>query len=77
MQDRKGKRDAPDAVERAAVAALTGVGSMSGEWWFWNPAARVGHLRVPVTPDEYEQVPPGCVVDDAGEEGEWRDRTTI
>lgn len=75
LQDRKGKRADAVTVERAAIDALAGVGSTAGEWWFWNPAALVGHLRVPVTADEYEQVPPGCVVDDAGEEGEWRDRS--
>jgi hypothetical protein len=74
-QDREGPLDSPLTVEEAAVKSLAGVGSASGEWWFWNPAACVGHLRVPVTVDENEQVPPGFVVDDAGEEGAWRERT--
>ncbi len=62
------------AVERAAVAALAGVGSTEGEWWRWSPSF-VGHLRVPVTDEEFALVPPGGVVDDAGEEGVWRERS--
>lgn len=77
VQNRKGKLDDERTVEAAAVAALAGVGSTAGEWWDWNgdPSRRVGHLRVPVTPTEYEMVPPGIVVDDAGDEGVWRPRT--
>lgn len=53
---------------------LTGVGG-DAEYWFWNPAVLVGHLRVPVTAAEYARVPPGCVVADAGESGPRRPRT--
>lgn len=65
---------APGRLERAAVALLRGVGG-DREWWLWNRTARVGHLRVAVTEDEYARVPPGCVVADAGETGPERKRT--
>jgi hypothetical protein len=44
------------------------------EWWIWNPAVRVAHLRVALTAAEAGQVPPGCVVADAGESGPERRR---
>lgn len=53
---------------------LEGVGD-DVEWWVYNPAARVAHLRVPVTAAELELVPPGCVVGDAGVTGPLRPRT--
>ncbi|MFE9099771.1 hypothetical protein [Actinomadura geliboluensis] len=65
----------PRLAEREAVRLLTGVGAPDREWWIWVPAL-VGHLRVPVTKDEYAQMPPGCVVADAGESGPRRPRTT-
>lgn len=65
----------PETSERLAVEALTGVGDPTVEWWFYNSAARVGHLRVPVTPDEVRLVPPGIVTMDAGESGPLRPRT--
>lgn len=74
LQNRRGKLDDQAVVEAAAVGALAGVGSTEGEWWQWG-ASRVGHLRVPVTDEEFELVPPGSVVDDAGDEGEWRERS--
>jgi hypothetical protein len=55
------------------VRLLAGVGG-DHEWWIYS-AARVGHLRVPVTAAEFEQIPPGCVVADAGESGVQRPRT--
>lgn len=65
-------------LERLAVGALRGVGGPS-EWWvhalMLNGPAIVGHLRVPVTPDEYALVPAGLVVTDAGETGPQRPRT--
>jgi len=65
-------------LERLAVAALRGVGGDS-EWWIaglmLNGPAIVGHLRVPVTADEYLLVPPGLVTTDAGETGPPRPRT--
>jgi hypothetical protein len=61
-------------VEKHAIKALRGVGGES-EWWHWNPHARVGHLRVPVTRAEYAQMPPGQAFDDAGETGPQRTRT--
>jgi len=67
--------DSPDLAERAAVRALRGVGGLS-EWWWWNPQARVGHLRVPVTDAEFAAIPPGMAVDDAGETGPQRPRST-
>jgi hypothetical protein len=74
-KDRKAKRSAPDQAEMEAVKLLRGVGDPEREWWIWNPVAMVGHLRVPVTAVEYAQVPPGCVVGDAGETGPLRRRT--
>lgn len=68
----------PARAERLAVAALRGVGGPR-EWWVHGlrltGAAVVGHLRVPVTPEEYELVPPGLVTSDAGETGPERART--
>ncbi|MGI5286615.1 hypothetical protein ACQEVF_25205 [Nonomuraea polychroma] len=52
---------------------LAGVGG-EREWWIYSPG-RVGHLRVPVTAPEYELIPPGCAVADAGESGPERPRT--
>lgn len=60
-------------AEREAIRLLTGVGG-DREWWLWS-RAWVGHLRVPVTAAEYTQVPPGCVIADAGETGPERPRT--
>jgi hypothetical protein len=65
-------------LERLAVAALRGVGG-GHEWWVYalmlNGAAVVGHLRVPVTADEYALIPPALVTADAGETGPRRPRT--
>jgi hypothetical protein len=65
-------------LERAAVAALRGVGG-DYEWWvhalMLNGPAIVGHLRVPVTPAEFALIPPGLVTTDAGETGPMRPRT--
>lgn len=76
---RKGRfLDDEARLERLAVAALRGVGGPT-EWWVYalmlNGPSIVGHLRVPVTPDEYAQVPPGLVTTDAGETGPQRERT--
>lgn len=65
---------APGRLERIAVSMLAPVGGDT-EWWLWNPRAAVGHLRVAVTAAEYEQIPPGCALDDAGESGPPRRRT--
>jgi hypothetical protein len=65
----------PGLAEAAALRELAGVGSVEREWWWWNPVRYAGHLRVPLTPAEYEQVPPGVAVDDAGETGPERPRT--
>ncbi len=73
--DRTSKRDAPTQAEAEAVKLLRGVGDPDREWWYWNPAVLVGHLRVPVTPAEFELVPPGCAVADAGESGPLRPRS--
>jgi hypothetical protein len=62
------------AAEKEAVRLLRGVGGQR-EWWTWNPRVLVGHLRVPVTPAEYRQVPPGVAAGDAGETGPERRRT--
>jgi len=67
------KLRAPGRLERAALQLLASVGGDT-EWWVWRPAARVGHLRVALTATEYERVPPGCVIGDAGESGPPRRR---
>lgn len=64
---------APGRLERAAVALLADVGGDT-EWWLWNLATRVGHLRVAVTDAEYSAMPSGCVVGDAGPAGPARRR---
>lgn len=74
-KDHRSKRDAPAQAEVEAIKLLRGVGNQEREWWLWNPAALVGHLRVPVTPEEFEMVPPGCVIGDAGETGPLRARS--
>lgn len=63
----------PSRLERLAAAELRGVGG-DREWWFWNPRAAVGHLRVAVTPQEYALVPPGCALSDVGQTGPERRR---
>lgn len=64
----------PALAEREAVRLLTGVGGPDCEWWIYTPAL-IGHLRVPITVTEYEQMPPGCAVADAGDSGPQRART--
>lgn len=66
----------PGPLEIASIRLLAGVGG-DREWWIWNPAARVAHLRVSVTPDEYALIPPGCAVSDAGDTGPERPRTHL
>lgn len=67
-----GKRvSVPELAEKEAVRCLRGVGG-DREWWLWNEEAKVGHLRVAVTPEEYAQVPPGVAEHDAGESGPER-----
>ncbi len=73
-QTRTGPVDDQAMCERRAIAVLQRVGGPR-EWWYWNPAVRVGHLRVGVTPAEYLLVPPGCARDDAGETGPERPRS--
>jgi len=63
----------PQIAEKEAVKLLAGVGG-DVEWWLWTDN-RVGHLRVALTAEEYERVPPGCVLADAGESGLQRPRT--
>lgn len=64
----------PVICEREAVKLLRGVGG-DREWWWWNPDALIGHLRVAVTVAEHAVMPPGLAVDDAGESGPERPRT--
>lgn len=64
----------PGLAEAEAVKLIAGVGGDT-EWWIWPPS-RIGHLRVAVTAAEHAQMPPGCAVDDAGESGPPRPRTT-
>lgn len=66
--------DAPQLAEAEALRSLRGVGG-AVEWWWWNPEARVGHLRVAVTPEEHDAMPLGQARDDAGETGPQRPRS--
>ena len=63
----------PALAEKEAVRCLRGVGG-DREWWIWNAQARVGHLRVAVTPEENAQLPPGLAEHDAGPSGPERPR---
>lgn len=64
----------PRRLEREAVDALRGVGG-DREWWYYSPR-RVGNLRVAMTAEEAEQLPPWeGPIDDAGESGPERPRT--
>lgn len=76
LQSSRGRRrDAEHDLKRHAIRALAGVGG-DREWWYWNPVALVGHLRVALTPAEYEAMPTWCgPIDDAGESGPERERT--
>jgi len=65
---------APELAEKEAIRWLRGVGN-DREWWIWNDAARVGHLRVGVTDEEFEQMPCGIAEHDAGDNGPERLRT--
>lgn len=65
---------APGIAEKEAVRCLRGVGG-AREWWLWNEAAKVGHLRVAVTGEEFALIPAGVTYDDAGEAGPERCRT--
>lgn len=71
--DRQGTRKLhqPALAEKEAVRLLSGVGG-DREWWIHT---HLGHLRVPVTPEEFRQVPPGCAAADAGDSGPQRPRT--
>jgi hypothetical protein len=71
---RRGPLDLPSICEPHAIRALAGVGG-DREWWIWSPA-RIGHLRVAVTPEEHAAMPAGVALDDAGESGPERARRT-
>lgn len=58
----------PSLAEKKAITFLSGVGG-EREWWYWNPVAMIGHLRIGVTDEEYAVMPPCEAVDDAGETG--------
>lgn len=64
----------PKLCEREAVKLLRGVGG-DREWWWHNPDALIGHLRVNVTGDEAAGMPCGVAEHDAGETGPERTRT--
>ena len=73
---RREERSAQPAIcEREAVRLLRGAGS-EREWWFWNPATLIGHLRVGVTEAEFAALPQMQAVDDAGETGPERERSS-
>jgi hypothetical protein len=65
------RQDVPQVCERDAVRLLRGVGS-AREWWWWNPEALIGHLRVGVTEAEFAELPQMQAIDDAGETGPER-----
>ncbi len=67
------KVDQPRLTENEAIRLLTGIGG-DIEWWIHSDML-VGHLRVAVTTAEYERIPPGCAVADAGDSGPQRPRT--
>jgi hypothetical protein len=69
---RRGKIDNPGYLEAVAVDALAGIGGPS-EWW--TCPRGIGHLRVPVTPEEAKLIPPGLATSDAGDSGPRRPRT--
>ncbi len=75
LQDAGRLLSSPGRLERAAITLLRDVGG-DREWWLWNPRARVGHLRVALTPAEFAQVPPGSARHDAGPSGPERPRRT-
>lgn len=64
----------PGVAERNATALLDGVGN-EREWWYWNPTAAVGHLRVGLTDEEVPLLPQSPAENDAGESGPERRRT--
>jgi hypothetical protein len=64
----------PNLAEKEAIRELRGVGG-DREWWIWNDHARVGHLRLPVTAQEYSEIPCGIAVHDAGPTGIERSRS--
>lgn len=75
--DRRQRLNKPMQAEAEAIQLLRGVGDPEREWWIWNQqvgATYVGHLRVPVTPQEGQRIPPGCALHDAGESGPLRAR---
>jgi hypothetical protein len=71
--DRRARRNEPRIAEREAIGDLRGVGGPA-EWWIWSPA-RIGHLRVPLTGEEFDLVTPRPVVADAGDTGPKRRRS--
>ena len=71
---REERTNSPGICEKEAIKLLRGVGGET-EWWYWNPGALIGHLRVGVTEIEFESMPPGQAIDDAGESGPERRRT--
>lgn len=73
---RGGLLRSPGVIERASVRLLAEVGG-EREWWLWNSRARIGHLRVALTPAEHDLLPPSCgtTTYDAGPSGPERRRT--
>jgi hypothetical protein len=68
--------DVPQVCEREAIRVLRGAGG-EREWWYWNRATLIGHLRIGLTDAEFTALPQhaGGVLDDAGESGPERKRT--
>ncbi len=67
----------PGLAECEGVRVLAGVGG-EREWWAFGVGPRdepVDYLRVSLTAAEFELVPPGCAVADAGDAGPERPRT--
>lgn len=57
-----------------AANELAGVGA-GREWWWWNQATGIAHLRVPLTGDELAVAGEYPAVHDAGQTGVERPRT--
>lgn len=78
-RDRYGLMIEPTRALEDAADLLSGVGKPDGEWWLFS-GKYVGHLRVGLSAAEVKvRWPDGCplATADAGESGEYRERTKL